>query len=271
MSGTPTRNYTRLAIAIVIAALTISASVLAYSSVEATVTRTVTATGGAGSTPVSNTPDDAGGPGPLPGVPVTLNTVNYAINVVGAAVLIPNASAIGSGYRIVGVQISLRPVNDTTDNGTTWRHWTLIFVISNQPFANGSTQLDPLLRGYHCDRGLDPKPPQQLRCRHLLHGASDHLPHLPQRHQRHLCDRDPIEPVRARSGGADLHGGRPERTERLLSDRGRSERGPDLCWRNQLPADDEPREQHDPVRNQIRSDKTINQKRMENTFEVWPS
>jgi hypothetical protein len=54
-------------------------------------------------------------------------------------VLIPNASAIGSGYRIVGVQISLRPVNDTTDNGTTWRHWTLIFVISNQPFVNGST------------------------------------------------------------------------------------------------------------------------------------
>jgi hypothetical protein len=42
MSATPPRRYTRLAASIVIAGLTISASALAYSSLEVTVTKTVT-------------------------------------------------------------------------------------------------------------------------------------------------------------------------------------------------------------------------------------
>jgi hypothetical protein len=41
MSVTPVRSFTRLAFAIVIAAVVISASVLSYSSFEETVTRTV--------------------------------------------------------------------------------------------------------------------------------------------------------------------------------------------------------------------------------------
>ena len=43
MSGRPVRNFTRLAVAIVVAAIVISAAVLSYSSFQATVTKTVVA------------------------------------------------------------------------------------------------------------------------------------------------------------------------------------------------------------------------------------
>jgi hypothetical protein len=42
LSGKPTQNFTRLAIAIIIAAVVISASVLSYSSFQSTITRTTT-------------------------------------------------------------------------------------------------------------------------------------------------------------------------------------------------------------------------------------
>jgi hypothetical protein len=62
MSATPTRSFTRLAFAIVIAALVISASALSYASFEATVTRTVTTTGNPSSTTTISTSTESTGP-----------------------------------------------------------------------------------------------------------------------------------------------------------------------------------------------------------------
>jgi hypothetical protein len=75
--------------------------------------------------------------------PVVLNTVAYAEKVVGAEVILPDASILGSDYKIVGVQIITAPQNDTTSNGITYRNWVLQFVISNaasSAFVNGTTQ-----------------------------------------------------------------------------------------------------------------------------------
>jgi hypothetical protein len=62
MSATPTRSFTRLAFAIVIAALVISASALSYASLEATVTRTVTTSGSPSSTTTLSTSTESTGP-----------------------------------------------------------------------------------------------------------------------------------------------------------------------------------------------------------------
>ena len=58
MSATPARSYTRLAIAVVVAAVVISASVLSYSSFEATVT--VTTTAATSSAPILTTTGTSG-------------------------------------------------------------------------------------------------------------------------------------------------------------------------------------------------------------------
>ena len=50
-----------------------------------------------------------------------------------------NPAEIGSGYKIVGVDILLRPQNVTLNDGSNFSHWILEFVISNKPFVNGST------------------------------------------------------------------------------------------------------------------------------------
>lgn len=78
--------------------------------------------------------------------PVILNTVDYAVNVVNDIVLVPDAKCLGPDYKIIGVNIMLKPQYDTTDNGITWRHWVLGFVISDKPFINGTT-LDTDLSG----------------------------------------------------------------------------------------------------------------------------
>jgi hypothetical protein len=78
-------------------------------------------------------------PNPFANDPVTLNTVAYSVNAVNATVFVPDASVLGNGYRIVGVQIAQTPENATTSDGITYRYWSLQFVISNQPFINGTT------------------------------------------------------------------------------------------------------------------------------------
>jgi hypothetical protein len=70
---------------------------------------------------------------------MTLNTVAYAENVVKDKVLLPDVTALGPGFRIVGVMISHLPENVTTNTGITYKHWILNFYISDHPFVNGST------------------------------------------------------------------------------------------------------------------------------------
>jgi hypothetical protein len=59
LSAPPARNFTRLAVSIIIAAVLVSASALSYSSFEATTTRTVTTTTAATSTLVSTSTSTA--------------------------------------------------------------------------------------------------------------------------------------------------------------------------------------------------------------------
>lgn len=70
--------------------------------------------------------------------PMDLNTVAYAINAVGGDVPVPNASAVGASYKIIGVELA-KPSNVTTDTGVTWRDWGITFLISDLPFTNGSS------------------------------------------------------------------------------------------------------------------------------------
>jgi len=70
---------------------------------------------------------------------MTLNTVAYAENAVKDKVLLPDLTALGSGFRIVGVLINQPPKNVTTNTGITYKHWILDFYISDHPFVNGST------------------------------------------------------------------------------------------------------------------------------------
>ena len=71
--------------------------------------------------------------------PMTLNTVAYAEQIVKDNVLLPDLTALGPGFRIVGVLVDQPPENVTTSTGITYRHWILDFYISTQPFVNGST------------------------------------------------------------------------------------------------------------------------------------
>jgi len=76
---------------------------------------------------------------PMPSKPLTLNTVAYAERVVQANVSLPDAAVLGPGFRIVGVEIDRRPMNQSIGNGATFRFWSLNLYITNQPFVNGST------------------------------------------------------------------------------------------------------------------------------------
>jgi hypothetical protein len=76
---------------------------------------------------------------PVPSKPMTLNTVAYAERVVQANVSLPDAAVLGPGFRIVGVEIDRRPMNQSTGNGVMYRFWSLNLYLTNQPFFNGST------------------------------------------------------------------------------------------------------------------------------------
>jgi hypothetical protein len=70
--------------------------------------------------------------------PMILNSVAYAINAVGGNVIVPNASQISSAYKVIGVELA-KPNNITTETGVTWRDWGITFLISDEPFVNGSS------------------------------------------------------------------------------------------------------------------------------------
>jgi len=78
---------------------------------------------------------------PQVSTPVTLNSVAYVEQVVGDKVVLPDPSALGASYRIVGATVALRPTLDTISGGPTYRHWILDFYIANSAFnfVNGST------------------------------------------------------------------------------------------------------------------------------------
>ena len=95
----------------------------------------------ASSTHSAGTTTDNGliaGHAPSPPHPVTLNTVDYALRVVADSVLTPDASRIGPGYSIIGVQL-FKPQLVTTNTGVTWRNWGINFLISDRPFVNGTS------------------------------------------------------------------------------------------------------------------------------------
>lgn len=80
----------------------------------------------------------SGSAGPALSKPLILNTVEYASKAVGSVVLVPDASRIGPGFRIIGVMLD-KPHLVTTDTGVTWNDWGIAFVISDKPFVNGSS------------------------------------------------------------------------------------------------------------------------------------
>jgi hypothetical protein len=88
---------------------------------------------------------NAGQPPPQATYPVTLNTAAYVDHVVGQDLLLPNASVLGSGFKVVGVQIIKPPSNDTVPSGVpvadqiTYQAWGVEIYISDAAFVNGST------------------------------------------------------------------------------------------------------------------------------------
>src|ERR1017187_2317765 len=64
--------------------------------------------------------NNAAGEPPADSEPLTLNTVAYAEQIVQANVILPNLSALSSGFRIVGVTIAQPPMNATLSNGITY-------------------------------------------------------------------------------------------------------------------------------------------------------
>jgi Pentapeptide repeats (8 copies) len=71
--------------------------------------------------------------------PLTLNTVAYAERVVGANLSLPNATVLGTGFRVIGVELDRTPMNQSIGNGDTFTFWSVNLYITNQPFVNGST------------------------------------------------------------------------------------------------------------------------------------
>lgn len=70
---------------------------------------------------------------------VTLNTVAYAEQIVMDRVLVPDVSALGCGFRIIGAEINQRPTDTTTPNGVKYVSWRLSFYATDQAFVNGTT------------------------------------------------------------------------------------------------------------------------------------
>ncbi len=83
--------------------------------------------------------DDLTGNPAISSSPLILNTVDYALRAVNGTVLIPNASLVGPGFKIIGVQL-FKPQLATTSAGVTWRNWGINFIISDRPFVNGTSK-----------------------------------------------------------------------------------------------------------------------------------
>jgi len=76
---------------------------------------------------------------PIASTPMTLNSIAYAERAVQANLTLPNATILGPGFKIIGVQIQERPTNDTLSNGVTYKYWSVNLYISSKAFVNGST------------------------------------------------------------------------------------------------------------------------------------
>jgi hypothetical protein len=76
---------------------------------------------------------------PSPSVPLMLNTIAYAEQIVNSTISVPNVSVLGSGFRVIGVQIQQRPTTTTQSNGPSYINWSVVLYITNQTFVNGST------------------------------------------------------------------------------------------------------------------------------------
>lgn len=68
--------------------------------------------------------------------PLRLTTVDQAVRAVDDEVLVPDASCLGPGYKIVGVSVLARSHIETTGNGTKYRTWWLTFFITKEPFTS---------------------------------------------------------------------------------------------------------------------------------------
>jgi len=82
---------------------------------------------------------EAIGQPPIVPKPMTLNSVGYAEHIVKTNLSLPSATLLGSGFRIIGVEINERPTNDTLSNGLTYAYWNVNLYITDQPFVNDST------------------------------------------------------------------------------------------------------------------------------------
>jgi hypothetical protein len=70
---------------------------------------------------------------------MTVNTIASAENAVGATLLLPNASVLGPGFRIIGATVYQKPTNTTLSDGVTFRDWSAVIYLTNQPFVNRTT------------------------------------------------------------------------------------------------------------------------------------
>lgn len=81
----------------------------------------------------------------LPSVPITLYSVAHVERVVNAQVVLPNISALSSGFQIVGAYIAQPPTSTPQTNGPSYVRWVLNFYITNESFVNGTTLNTDLL------------------------------------------------------------------------------------------------------------------------------
>ena len=95
------------------------------------------------SSSAESTTNDLAGNFPGSDGPFTVNTIAYVENAVQANLVLPNASVLGLGFRIVGARVAQNPLiqNDTFTGGT-FRSWVVVIYITNQPFINGTTTYD---------------------------------------------------------------------------------------------------------------------------------
>src|SRR5208283_50463 len=88
-----------------------------------------------------------GGTGqPYATIPLTLHSVQYAENVVGARLVLPDPTLVGSSFNIVGVRINDLPssVNSTASNGFSveWIQWSITVFVWDKTFTNGTSNID---------------------------------------------------------------------------------------------------------------------------------
>lgn len=96
----------------------------------------------------SSATDGLAGHFPGPNGPWTVNTIAYVEHAVQANLVLPNASVLGPGFRIVGARVATYPTNQNdTITGTTFKYWTVAIYITSQPFVNGTTAYDAFFSG----------------------------------------------------------------------------------------------------------------------------